>query len=641
MPQKQFIAMDWQRRPQNEREEAFAGEAFLPVLEFMRSMASVRARYDSPDARNSLGRASNAIVLNAFDGYLTGTAMVADPELLTEEASSLCGFDWEIVSRAISALEVVKLVSTAALEGPHDIPEPPIEVCLDGVLAEQAVALKAELLDHSQPLNVHTSSNHPEVKVFVDQIYAAHFTSRKVEILKRHIKVVLLDLYVRWTVDPSLKTAFARNANMYVAGSRYNALHISKLTIKVVDILEAAGLIHQTIGFFDRDKQSGKQTRIWPTVQLIAMFEEAKFGPSDIEDHPDREVIIQREPHPTRKNTQVDKKYNDTADTNRMREQLRAYNALISDTFIDIPTLDTPFIELERSTQSRPAKLLVNQRDKLTRRIFSRGSFDKGGRFYGGWWQRCPKDWRAAIFMNDQPVTEVDYSGLHMVMLYANKGIDYWTKIGTDPYEVTVAAYGPDPVPRSICKLLTLVAVNAKDATTACQAFRYEAETRSDEKRMKDKMLLAILDGLKAKHAPIADMFANDAGIDLMNQDSRITELVLKWFTDEGVPVLPIHDSYIVPLTVEAELIRQMEASFAKVMGKGNVKLKQEIPNPWDYESSENTGGFASAAWETAVQYRFDPPRSARYLQELKRFTAFQAELGQSLGDWRNHDYDQ
>ena len=64
--------------------------------------------------------------------------------------------------------------------------------------------------------------------------------------------------------------------------------------------------------------------------------------------------------------------------------------------------------------------------------------------------------------------------------------------------------------------------------------------------RLTDKQLSVLLDGLRARHPTIADDLASDAGIELMNDDSRITEHVIKRFTERGLPVLTVHDSYIV-----------------------------------------------------------------------------------------------
>ena len=48
----------------------------------------------------------------------------------------------------------------------------------------------------SRPFDVHKWSDHPEVNNFVNSIYDKHFKLQKSEILKKHLKVVLLDLYI-------------------------------------------------------------------------------------------------------------------------------------------------------------------------------------------------------------------------------------------------------------------------------------------------------------------------------------------------------------------------------------------------------------------------------------------------------------
>ena len=82
---------------------------------------------------------------------------------------------------------------------------------------------------NARPLDVHTWSDHPEVNVFVDEIYS-HLSSIKgnQRINKKLLKVVLLDLYVAWCTDPELMIMFSRDNNSYRAKSRYNEIHISK-----------------------------------------------------------------------------------------------------------------------------------------------------------------------------------------------------------------------------------------------------------------------------------------------------------------------------------------------------------------------------------------------------------------------------
>ena len=87
-----------------------------------------------------------------------------------------------------------------------------------------------------------------------------------------------------------------------------------------------------------------------------------------------------------------------------MREIVKAYY-FASEDFIDIPTLEEGFIEFDDVAKGESKRIPINQRDKFTRRIFNWGSFEKGGRFFGGWWQRCPKHWRGSIFIDDHRST--------------------------------------------------------------------------------------------------------------------------------------------------------------------------------------------------------------------------------------------
>ena len=64
---------------------------------------------------------------------------------------------------------------------------------------------------HSRPLDVHRWSEYEEATKFVDEVYDTFLNNQSNEnkrIKKRHLKVVLLDLYVAWLNDPDLLTFF-------------------------------------------------------------------------------------------------------------------------------------------------------------------------------------------------------------------------------------------------------------------------------------------------------------------------------------------------------------------------------------------------------------------------------------------------
>lgn len=59
-----------------------------------------------------------------------------------------------------------------------------------------------------------------------------------------------------------------------------------------------------------------------------------------------------------------------------------------------------------------------------------------------------------------------------------------------------------------------------------------------------------------------------------MNADGRITERIISHFTRQTIPVLSIHDSYIVAVEHEAELRDQMQIAFQGVTGAKTVRLR-------------------------------------------------------------------
>ena len=95
--------------------------------------------------------------------------------------------------------------------------------------------------NNSRLLDVHIWSDYPEVNEFINLIYDAYFRqlSGKINITKKHIKIVLLDLYVAWLTDPDLNIAVNMTRDFYSKNfgtntTRYNELNISAKTITVI-----------------------------------------------------------------------------------------------------------------------------------------------------------------------------------------------------------------------------------------------------------------------------------------------------------------------------------------------------------------------------------------------------------------------
>ena len=101
---------------------------------------------------------------------------------------------------------------------------------------------------NSRPFDVHTWSDHPEVNDFLEDVFNLlpddfeSKSNRKGTPTKRVLKVLLLDLFVVWKEDPTKWIGISLSEKAY-SSSRYNALHLSKKTIRVVHALNDLGLL--------------------------------------------------------------------------------------------------------------------------------------------------------------------------------------------------------------------------------------------------------------------------------------------------------------------------------------------------------------------------------------------------------------
>ena len=385
-------------------------------------------------------------------------------------------------------------------------------------------------LEHSKLFDVHRWSEYPEVNKFINKVFASLDFSEvgKDKTAKHNLKVVLLDLYVKWIEDPDLVTAFSRTHSDYKAKSRYNELHISKKVIRVVDILESVGLLHQAKGFYNRGqndgypKGMGKLSRIWPSYALREMFEECRINPQTIANHPERETVILR----GRKRKLIE--YEDNRATRDMRSFLRRFN-----------------IFLQKSDISHPRH---GYRSSFTRCIFNRGHWDEGGRFYNDWQNITSKE-RSEFLLNGEPTVEIDYSAIHPYLLYAERGLESpWTLMDVlfeDPYD-------HKDFSRAQMKTMFLVMLNCERESQALRAYK---DPVTGKRPLPFVETRPILEAIKEKHSEIRDAFCSDQGIKLMWKDDQIAKGVMERFLEANKPILPIHDSFVVQAS-QAEFLK-------------------------------------------------------------------------------------
>lgn len=469
------------------------------------------------------------------------------------------------------------------------------ELSEDGLVKRE----KAERLKNSLPFDVHRWSDYLEVNAAVDYLYQEYQSScpgkLKQNVQKKHIKVLVLDLYVKYLTDPQMYISISRRKQDYVdSQGRYNKLHISYVSVTVMDWMHQEGLIEMHVGHYGRDGvHSSRRTRIRVTSKLIKLIEEKYYiKPHMIEREPSMECIILKD------EDKHEISYEDTAEIHCMREDLTAYNNLLHYSFIDIP--DAPGQRIPRKAgrgEDGPRYIRIGDEYKFVRRIFNNGSWLQGGRYAGGWWQCIPKAWRERIRINNLPTSEVDYSNLHIVLLYALAGIDYWTTDGDDAY--SLPGYECFDQLRDLLKVVLLVAVNASSKKQAVQAIQKEVNLKMEFEWVKTSGIDVgqLIDDFAERHRPIHHSFFSEQGLELQYLDSRIAELVVNHFTGKGVPVLCIHDSFVIQGDKGTELNQVMNRAYSTILEELGVNRPQTRlkssgmkPGRWQEMQKEPTG---------------------------------------------------
>ena len=127
------------------------------------------------------------------------------------------------------------------------------------------------------------------------------------------------------------------------------------------------------------------------------------------------------------------------------------------------------------------------------------------------------------------------------------------------------------------------------------------------------------------ENKPINNYLCTDSGVELMAIDGRITTRIIDHFTRKKIPVLTVHDSYVMQSQYEQELIDQMVYSTKAEIGDFYFKKKQEKLSPTvvtEFTRMDNQinvlDGYQSIA-ESIVRtegYKIRYERFVRYLND-------------------------
>lgn len=248
--------------------------------------------------------------------------------------------------------------------------------------------------------------------------------------------------------------------------------------------------------------------------------------------------------------------YSDTKAIKAWRNNLKDINKLILENTLRLSVSEEDKKELFKQLEEKADKdnlrpAYVDLSHVVMRRIFNNGSFEMGGRYYGGWWQNVPKGFRKHISINGNKMVELDYSEMHLTMLYQEEGLEP----PDNPYMPL------DYIERDIGKYAFNGLLNTKDG---------KLYPHKDFKPYADKYDLNWYDFLEEMmqyHTPIENRLCEGYGLSLQYVDSQIAERVMLHFFDKGIVCLPVHDSFIVEEQHKSELERKMKEVALEITG--------------------------------------------------------------------------
>ena len=382
---------------------------------------------------------------------------------------------------------------------------------------------------------------------FVERVlldFKSKRTDKYHKIYRNQLSVILANLYETYSIQDYLFTYYSRNNNDYKESKRYNPNELSVRPMRfLADSLKKHGWVDISQWFYDEyDEENRWCSRMRPSKKLLQTFKEFKITPKCIYRKPIELIRL-------KDSKKKFEEYKDTPTTNLMRSKLFAYNSLLLQTRIKLKRNKNVnrYLELHQ----------VNFKNIKYYRIFNDSSFELGGRFYSAWWVTLDKDIRRRITLNDEKTEELDYSSLGIHLLYSQENLNYYdlNDPNSDPYTLK----GVDVNEREVNKKIITFALNMSSGDRKRKfvyTVRKKIRKANDERKVLGiKKLLKVptckevhrrLKIFEEENDPIKHHLFTSVGTKLQFKDSCIAESVIERMVSMRIPVLVIHDSFIV-----------------------------------------------------------------------------------------------
>lgn len=327
-------------------------------------------------------------------------------------------------------------------------------------------------------------------------------------------------------------------------GSKISAVHLRKIR----EAMRDAGLIEVASHFFDSTgEKRSYATRIKPTAAFKALVQWHGVELPRLEP-PFPAYVLHKQQHGVGAAPE---------DIVALDAVIQRYNEFTRQFRLTLP--DSAWVELEAymigadpTGNTKKLHQGFDERRIFLTRIFT-GTWERGGRAYGGYWQVMPKRFRNQLLIDGQPTVELDYSRLHPTMLFNEAGIALPENL--DPYTVPGFNVELAGAKQTFNRLL-----NHDRQITFIKTD--QGEWFDDAKSFNE-----YRDAMVEHLAQIAHYFRDDKGAKLQTKDSMLALNVIARCMDENIAVYPVHDSFIVRHDNAQRLKLIMEEEYLTFMG--------------------------------------------------------------------------
>lgn len=330
---------------------------------------------------------------------------------------------------------------------------------------------------------------------------------------------------------------------------RYHAYSVSKT---LPDVLQS--MTSPEMGFLQLDKGrrghfgTGRQTTLSPGPRLLSRIEAAELELGDLTENIQQESIVLKKSKEAHWDKGEWMDYQDDRTTLEYRHQMFRINQWLVDADLYCDLFDDR---------------VIDPSDRFLRRIFNNGTFEQGGRLFGGFWQGMNKEQRKGnLFINGSPIVTLDFS-------QAGPLIAYSLADARPPSEDAYAIpwYTTLKNRKSVKKVFNALLYSNKVPTRFPKGTRDGFDKKTSFQTLMEKIVEV--------HQPIAHLFGTGVGLKIMFMESQILVKAMLDCIDHGIVALPVHDALIIPEEKAEEAKGIMLRAFKEVTGiDGMVELE-------------------------------------------------------------------